>query len=92
MRFQEISNSAPEGRRDFCDTAKCAQEPCLYTSYEATYALKRLFFEKIDKNRFLGQYIAKVITRFRKVVETFPIQQNVRNSHVYIQVMKQHMG
>ena len=27
----------------------------------------------------------------RKVLETFPIQQNVRNGHIYIGVMKQHI-
>ena len=29
--------------------------------------------------------------RSRKVVETFLIQQNVRNGHIYIRVMKQHI-
>ena len=29
--------------------------------------------------------------RPRKVLETFLIQQNVRNCHIYIQLMKQHM-
>ena len=28
----------------------------------------------------------------RKVVETFSIQQNVRNGHIYIGLMKQHMA
>ena len=36
-RFQEICNLAPEGRRDFSDTAKSAQWSHLYMSYEATY-------------------------------------------------------
>ena len=41
---------AQEGRTDFCDTAKCSQWPHLYKSYEATYDLKCLLFEKIAKN------------------------------------------
>ena len=43
---------APEGRRDFSNTAKLPQRPHLYKTYEATYALKGLLFEKIPKNRF----------------------------------------
>ena len=43
---------AQEGRRDFCDTAKCSQWPLLYKSYEATYTLKCLFFEQMAKNWF----------------------------------------
>ena len=46
------ANFAPEGRRDLLNTAKLPQWPHLYKSYEATYALKRLLFEKIAKNRF----------------------------------------
>ena len=41
------ANFAPEGRRDLLNTAKLPQWPHLYKSYEATYALKRLLFEKI---------------------------------------------
>ena len=32
----------------------------------------------------------KMLNWLLKVVETFQIQQNVRNGHVYIQVVKQH--
>ena len=46
------TNSAPEGRRDFLNTPKCAQGTHLYKCYEATYTLKRLVSEKIAKNRF----------------------------------------
>ena len=53
------ANFAPEGRRDFLNTAKLPQWPYLYTSYEATYALKRLLFEKIAKNRFMYSRMAK---------------------------------
>ena len=41
---------AQEGRRDFLDTPKCSQWPCLYTTYEATYARKCLFLEIFSKN------------------------------------------
>ena len=41
---------ASEGRRDFLNTAKCSQWPHLYTTYEATYGLKCLVFEKLAKN------------------------------------------
>ena len=53
------ANFAPEGRRDFLNTAKLPQWPRLYTSYEATYPLKRLLFEKIAKNRFMYSRMAK---------------------------------
>ena len=36
-------------------------------------------------------YGAFFVSRPRKVVETFWIHQNVRNGHVYIRLMKQHM-
>ena len=42
-----------KGCKDFSDTPKCSQCPHLYQSYEATYTLKCLFFEKIAKNEFL---------------------------------------
>ena len=45
-------NLAQEGRRDFSNIAKCSQWPHLSKSYEATYALKCLVFEKMSKNRF----------------------------------------
>ena len=53
------ANFAPEGRRDFLNTAKLPKWPHLYTSYEATYALKRLLFEKIAKNRFMYSRMVK---------------------------------
>ena len=46
--------SAPGGRRDLNDSAKCSQWPYLYKTYEATYTLKGLVFEEIAKNRFLA--------------------------------------
>ena len=46
--------SAPDGRRDFFDSTNCWWWPSLYKSYEATYTLKCLFFEKITKNWFLA--------------------------------------
>ena len=49
-----------EGRRDFFDRAKCPQRPYLYMSYEATYTLKCLLFEKITKNSFLASRHAKI--------------------------------
>ena len=55
VRYYENPNLASRGRRDFPDTAKCAQCPCLYTSCEQTYVLKCIFFEKIEKNCFYSQ-------------------------------------
>ena len=47
---------------------------------------KKLFFAPCEKGDF-----ANTITRLRKVVETFPIVQNVRNSHIHIGATKQHI-
>ena len=52
--------SASEGRRDFSETPKCSQWPHLYWTYEATYTLKCLFFEKIKKNWFFTSREAKI--------------------------------
>ena len=49
------ANFAP----DFLNTAKLPQWPNLYKSYEATYAQKRLLFEKIAENRFTNSRLAK---------------------------------
>jgi hypothetical protein len=43
---------APDGRKNFSGSSKCRQWLHLYKSYEATYTLKCLLFEKIAKNRF----------------------------------------
>ena len=48
--IRENTILAPEGRRDIYYTPKCAQWSHLYMSYEATYGLKQLVFEKIAKN------------------------------------------
>ena len=45
---------APEGRRDSNFSLKWPQWPHLYKSYEATYGLKCLFFEKIVNNLISG--------------------------------------
>ena len=34
---------------------------------------------------------AKLLSSLLNIVQTFSIQQNDRNSHIYIRVMKQHM-
>ena len=52
--------SAPDGRRDFLNTAKLPQWPHLCTTYEATYVLKCLVLEKIAKNRFTPTRIVKI--------------------------------
>ena len=44
--------SVQEGPRDFSNTAKCSQLPHLYMTCEATYSLKRIFWEILPKNRF----------------------------------------
>ena len=48
------------GRRDFLNTPKCSQWPCLYTTHAATYALKRLFPEIFSKNRFFDVAMPKI--------------------------------
>ena len=58
--WPEISIWGYEGRRDFFDRPKCPQWPFLYRSYEATYTLKCLLFEKIVKNSFLPLRHAKI--------------------------------
>ena len=50
LRPFDFCISASDGRRQFSDTAKCSQWPHLYKSYEATYTLKLLVFDKIAKN------------------------------------------
>ena len=62
LAYREISQKAnlvQEGRRDFLNTPKCAQWPHLYTTYEAIYGLKCLVFEKLAKNWFLHDRVAK---------------------------------
>ena len=62
LAYREISQKAnlvQEGRRNFLNTPKCAQWPHLYTTYEATYGLKCLVFEKLAKNWFLHDRVAK---------------------------------
>jgi hypothetical protein len=48
--YQNSCFSAPGGRRDLSDSAKCSQWPYSYKSYEATYILKCSIFEEIAKN------------------------------------------
>ena len=55
----DFCNSVQEGPRDFLNTPKCSQWPHLYTTCEATYALKCLFSEKIAKNCFLATRTGK---------------------------------
>ena len=52
--------SAPDGRRDFSNTAQQPQWQHLYTTYEATYVLRCLVLEKISKNRFTPTLIVKI--------------------------------
>ena len=52
FKESEFPFSAPDGRRNFPGSSKCRQWLHLYKSYEATYTLKCLLFEKIAKNRF----------------------------------------
>ena len=62
LAYREISQKAnlvQEGRRNFLNTPKCAQWPHLYTTYEAIYGLKCLVFEKLAKNWFLHDRVAK---------------------------------
>ena len=74
-----------------CRIGKCSQWPHLYTTYEEKYDLKvkqaqdEIFMLKtcFPQNHF--------VFRRRKVQESKTIHQNVRNGHIYIQLMKQHM-
>ena len=52
FKESEFPFLAPDGRRNFSGSSKCRQWLHLYKSYEATYTLKCLLFEKIAKNRF----------------------------------------
>ena len=58
----------------------------------------REFLQKMSPGRFgprpffaIRAYLNFVFWA-RKVAETFSIQQNVRNGHIYIGLMKQHMA
>ena len=80
------ANFAPEGRRDFLNTAKLPQWPHLYTSYEATYALKRLLFEKIAKNRFMYSRMAKIVfLQFTRKVRSLG-HMLLHNSHINVAI------
>ena len=80
--LQSLNNciSASEGLRDFREVAKCSQWPHLYQSYEATYTLKCIFFEKIAKNRFFA------VARGKK--QLFVIFS--KNKHFRVYVASQH--
>ena len=85
-----------EGRRAFFYTAKWPQWPHLYLTYEATYTPNCLFQKILQKNWFFGSATGVFdeisISWPRNVLQTFPIQQNLRNGHIYIRVMKQHIS
>ena len=67
--FPQNSILAPDGRRDFVLGAKLPQWPRLYMLYEALYALKRLFFEKIAENWFSSNVQPKIsFLRFSRKV------------------------
>ena len=52
-------SSVSDGRTDLYNSLACSQWPCLYMSYEATYALKCLVFEIIVKNRISSSRVHK---------------------------------
>ena len=58
FKESEFPFLAPDGRRNFSGSSKCRQWLHLYKSYEATYTLKCLLFEKIAKNRFTAPKLA----------------------------------
>ena len=65
----------------------------LWQANEGKKVLRCLFFEKITFF-FFGGSDAEVFTekqafRLVRIVESFVIQQNVRNGHIYIQLVKQ---
>ena len=55
FKESEFPFLAPDGRRNFSGSLKCRQWLHLYKSYEATYTLKCLLFEKIAKYRFTAR-------------------------------------
>ena len=59
-RYHDLCFSAPDGRRDFPDGAKCSQWQCLFWCCEATYTSKCLLSEKIAKNWFSAFRQAKI--------------------------------
>ena len=81
------ANFAPEGRRDFLNTAKLPQWPHLYKSYEATYALKCLLFEKIAKNRFTYSrtWLKIVFLQFTRKVRSLG-HMLLHNSHINVTI------
>ena len=67
----------------------------LWQANEGKKVLRCLFFEKITFFFYRGSYVEvfteKQVSRLVRIVESFIIQQNVRNGHIYIQLMKQLM-
>ena len=85
LAYREISQKAnlvQEGLRNFLNTPKCAQWPHLYTTYEATYGLKCLVFEKLAKNWFLHDRVAKnhnfryLLHKCHTIVSRFKLRTN----------------
>ena len=51
--------SISDGFTDLYNTLSCSQLPCLYMSYESTYALKCFLFKKNAKNQFSWKRVHK---------------------------------
>ena len=72
---------------------KCPQWPHLYTTYGEAYNVKQAQDEIFVKNQLSSEPHFKILYIFwrRKAQESKTIQQNVRNGHIYIQLVKQYM-
>ena len=67
----------------------------IYISVMKQHRVKNAYFSRKSQKTIFSLSLvlksAKIITWLLKVVETFLIHQNVRNGHIYIGVMNQHI-
>ena len=61
-----------EGLKNYSDTPKSTQGAHLYTSYEATYALKWSGVEIFDKNQFMVTHTRYIRLHFCILVQEGP--------------------
>ena len=54
-------------------------------------AISSMIFDRTHFRTYFHRTCSNLITTPEHIVETYMIQQNDRNGHIYIRVMKQHM-
>ena len=74
--------SISDGCTDLNNTQNCSQSPCLYMSYEATYALKCSLFKKIVKNQFFALRVHKK-QFLANISKTERFSMYVASGHLY---------